>query len=163
MTGAASLPETDILTTVGLDGWDEIWSRFKVKFSQICWTFIIKIGREKKKRHYTFKSLTPKLSANLPSKVLRKKTKKWQPYYTKTLLPTVRETPDGTTGPLSIINSPLVVLSTRPMHILKKYPVNMLCIGLVRRLDKRNQHPSSLMWTSLPSVCTRLPPRVLSC
>lgn len=44
-------------------------------------------------------------------------------------------------GTLSIINSLLVVLSTRPMHILKKYPVNMLCIGLVRRLDKKNQHP----------------------
>lgn len=44
-------------------------------------------------------------------------------------------------GPLYIINSPLVVLSTGPMHILKKHPVNMLCIGLVRRLDKKNQHP----------------------
>lgn len=44
-------------------------------------------------------------------------------------------------GTLFIINSPLVVLSTGPMHILKKYPVNMLCIGLVRRLDKTNQHP----------------------
>lgn len=50
-------------------------------------------------------------------------------------------------GPLSIIDSPLVVLSTRPMHILKKYPVNMLCIGLVRRLDKKNQHPRN--WCEL--------------
>lgn len=39
------------------------------------------------------------------------------------------------------MNNPLVVLSTQPMHILKKYPVNVLCIGLVRRLDKKNQHP----------------------
>lgn len=53
-------------------------------------------------------------------------------------------------GPLSIINGPLVVLSTRPMHILKKYPVNMLCIGLVRRLDTKNQHPRNWCELCLP-------------
>lgn len=50
-------------------------------------------------------------------------------------------------GPSSIINNTLLVLSTRPMHILKKYPVNMLCIGLVRRLDTKNQHPRN--WCEL--------------
>lgn len=63
--------------------------------------------------------------------------------------------------PLSIMNNPLVVLSTRPMHILKKYPVNMLCIGLVRRLDKKNQHPRNWLGLcfhasahgSLPKCC----------
>lgn len=54
-------------------------------------------------------------------------------------------------GALSIINSPLVVLSTRPMHFLKKYPVNMLCIGLVKRLDKRNQHPRNWCELCLPA------------
>lgn len=79
------------------------------------------------------KSWTPKLSPNPPALPL----------------PTVRRHRTEQRGPLSIINGPLVVLSTRPMHILKKYPVNMLCIRLVRRLDKKESASQKLMWTSL--------------
>lgn len=117
-------------------------SRFKVAFFthlfNICKT---KCGEEKNTPSYTskFHSQAVIHSFCFSSKV--RKTKKWQPIIPRHCCQLFGRHRTEQRGPLSIINSHLVVLSTLPMHILKKYPVNMLCIGLVRRLDKKNQHP----------------------